>query len=120
MENTQIKNIEDLQNWIEKHSEFCIIEKGEDYFTIQGHCDSLLTIHFDKQDSSLTTLCKTIGFCEDFNADDEFDAIWGIEFQTQNRFRPSEFLRMLMSDEEDFHNLAKELREIVAKQNINR
>jgi len=116
MENTQIKNIEDLQNWIEKHSEFCIIEKGEDYFTVQGHCDSSLTVHFDKKDSMLTIFLNVIGLFEDFNADDEFDTIWGIEFQTQNGFRPSEFLRMLMSDEEDFHNLAKELREILSTQ----
>ena len=115
MENKKIKNVEDLQNWIENHSEFCIIEKEEDFFTVQGYCDSSLTVHFDRKDSMLTIFLNVIGLLEDFRADDEFDKMWSADFGKQNGFTPSEFLRMLISDEEDFHILAKELREIVAK-----
>ena len=37
-----------------------------------------------------------------FNADDEFDELWSIEFGRRNGFRASEFIQMLQEDEEYF------------------
>ncbi|MFR0570559.1 hypothetical protein ACLUWW_03495 [Ligilactobacillus salivarius] len=41
-----------------------------------------------------------------FNADDEFDEIWSIEFGRHNGFRASEFIQMLQEDEADFKERA--------------
>ncbi|MDU5350001.1 MAG: hypothetical protein E6147_03295 [Peptostreptococcus sp.] len=44
-----------------------------------------------------------------FDADDEFEEIWSVEFGKHNNFRPSQFLNMLIEDEEYFMNIYKEL-----------
>lgn len=41
-----------------------------------------------------------------FDADDEFDELWSIEFGSYNGFRASEFIRMLQEDEVFFKNCA--------------
>lgn len=44
-----------------------------------------------------------------FDADDEFEEIWSPGFGKHNNFSPSQFLNMLIEDEEYFMNIYKEL-----------
>ena len=44
-----------------------------------------------------------------FDADDEFDEIWSYEFGKHNNFRPSQFLRMLLEDEDYFDQCSEKM-----------
>lgn len=44
-----------------------------------------------------------------FDADDQFEEIWSMEFGKNNNFRPSQFINMLIEDEEYFMNIYNQL-----------
>ncbi|MCL8206278.1 hypothetical protein M5361_14155 [Ligilactobacillus agilis] len=50
-----------------------------------------------------------------FDADDEFDEIWSYEFGKHNNFRPSQFLRMLLEDEDYFDQCSEKMYQEVEK-----
>ena len=116
MEDTiKIKNVNDLSEWIESHNGFdSDVENNELFIRAPRHYT--MYIGFEDTDSLFEIFMKVLEYFDDFDADYEFDKMWSADFGKHNGFRPSEFLRALMSDEEDFHNLAQELREIIAKQ----
>ena len=109
----KITDIEELKEWITNHSNFMIIESDTDRFVIQCPCDASVTIEFSKNDDIMKILLNTIACFEEFSADEKFDDWWSPAFGKNNGFTQSEFLRMLMSDEQALRELAKELREII-------
>ena len=109
----KITNIEKLKEWITNHSNFMIIENDADRFIVQCPCDASVTVEFSENDDIFKIISNTIACFEDFSADERFNEWWCPALGNDNGFTPSEFLRMLMSDEKALRELAKELREIL-------
>jgi len=108
----KIKNVEELIKWITSHSGFDFVEREYHYFTIQCPELSLFRVNYKKDDNIWEILMKTLEILDDFDADREFNSMWE-DVCPHNNFTPSQFLRMLMLDEESLHELAKELRQLL-------
>ncbi|WP_044005996.1 hypothetical protein [Ligilactobacillus salivarius] len=46
---------------------------------------------------------------KNFDADDEFEELWSYEFGQHNHFRPSQFIEMLLDDEDYFIECSKKM-----------
>ena len=115
MENTKIKisTRKDLFEWIISHSNFSGYISDSDMF-IQTLYDTSLSVYFEQNVDLQTFIQEVINKFANFNAKNEFQCIWSDDFGKRENLNSDEFLQMLVSDEEDFHNLAKELRELIA------
>ncbi|GHT18519.1 hypothetical protein FACS1894189_6520 [Planctomycetales bacterium] len=107
----EIQNVKELLEWIAAHSNFGVMDEGENYFYVQCPRDTSVSVRFENEDDINEIIFKTIERFEDFDADDEFTELWSHEFAEHNHFTPSRFLTMLQSDEKDLHELALELRQ---------
>ena len=118
MNKVKIENIEELRDWINSHHNFeCEIE--DDSLLIQIYLTSSIAIWFEEKDSIHDIILRAIKYFEDFSADNELNAFLQSDYVKQYGYTSSECIKMLMSDEQALRELAKELREIIAKQNIN-
>ena len=50
---------------------------------------------------------------ESFDADERFMELWSNDFAERNRFKPSQFIRMLQEDEKSLKELADKLRMVI-------
>ena len=115
MEKNKIDNIEDLRDWITSHNNFeCDIE--DDSLLIQIHLTSSLSIWFEDKDTIFDIINRVIKYFEDFNADSEFDTFLRNDYVKQYDYTPAECMEMLKSDEKALHEMAQELRKIIATQ----
>jgi len=113
MEKIKIENVEDLRDWVTSHHNFeCEME--DDSLLIQIHLTSSIAIWFEEKDSIHDIILRTIEYFEDFSTDNEYNKFLQSDYVKQYGYTPSECIKMLVSDEESFHNLAKELRELIA------
>ena len=110
----KITTKEELYEWIVAHNNFNgYLSENELYITAPYNSSTLINI--EENDSFQDVLLKVIKDFEEFSADHEFNELWNEWFGQRENLTPSEFLRMLMSDEESLHELAKELRQLLIK-----
>jgi hypothetical protein len=115
MDKVKIENIEDFVEWINSYKEesfYCEIDT--DSLFVECNYRSSMYIWFEEKDTIRDIILRAIEYFEDFRADNEFDIFLESGYVRQYAYTPSECIRMLMSDEESFHALAKELREMIA------
>lgn len=77
-----------------------------------NHATVTVNISFDSTDEGnekATMLNEIADEINDFNTDDEFDEMWSYEFGKHNNFRPSQFFRMLLEDEDYFDQCSEKM-----------
>jgi hypothetical protein len=113
MEKVKIENIEDFIEWINSHNEnnfHCEID-GD---SLLVECNySSMNIWFEEQDTISNIIKRAIEYFEDFSADNEFESFLQSGYVKQYGYTPSECIKMLMSDEASFKELAGELRMVI-------
>lgn len=102
--------IDDLLSWLESQPRFGILERGDDYFTVDCPYDSAITVHYTHDDDIDDIIDKTIERFEDFDADEEFTELWSREFSEENHITPRQFITMLSNDEKTLHDIAYTLK----------
>lgn len=113
MKQLKIANLAEFKNWILKdHNWFQIFERN-DGLDIQCPYDAPVSIIFENENNIEEVILNAIEIFEDFNADEKFNEYWSFDFQKREWFTASEFLRMLINDEGELHEMAKELREVI-------
>ena len=112
-QNNEIKNLQELLDWID-NSKICFVSEQEDnYFRIEATNSADVFINLETDDDIENILCSTIELLEKFNTDERFMELWSEEFAEHNHFTPSQFIRMLQEDEASFKELAMELRKLI-------
>lgn len=76
--------------------------EAPNHATVEVSVDLTNLVLDDKKMLKKIILRTIAGEIRKFNADDEFDELWSIEFGRHNGFRASEFIKMLQEDEEYF------------------
>jgi len=121
MEKIKFEKRSQLIKWISEQKDFNIVDVSNNSFEIKCSNFSCLTINHKKGDSVNQIIEIIIETIDNYSIDDDFNTF--LEYATTEMqpfpYTPSEFMRALMSDEQTLRELAKELREIVTKQNIN-
>ena len=112
-------NIEQIaQSIIEEYeldynNEEIIVDDEGCQMTVEApnHATVTVNISFDSTEGNeKVTMLKAIADeIKDFNTDDEFDELWSDEFGEHNNFRPSEFFRMLLEDEDYFKQCSEKM-----------
>ena len=110
---TEIKNLQQLIDWID-NSENCVVsEQEDDYFYIEAPNNADVFINLEEDDVIDDIISRTIERLEEFDADDEFTELWSKEFAKHNGFTPLQFITMLQKDEASFRELAGKLKKLM-------
>ena len=108
----QITNIEELVDWITSTHRCFGVDIEDNGLYIQAPNNSDVFVNIETDDDIEDIIFRTIERFEDFDTDEQFMELWSVDFAEHNRFSPSQFLRMLQEDEENFRYLARELRKL--------
>jgi len=106
----EIKNLQQLFDWIDSSKTCYVTETDEDYFVIEAPNNATWQIQFEKEDDIDDIIYKTKEQLEEFDADERFTDFWSKEFAEHNHFSPSQFIKMLQEDEASFKELAYKLK----------
>jgi len=109
---SEIKNLQQLFDWIDSSKTCYVTETGEDYFVVEAPNNADVHVHYEEYDEIDDIISCTIDKLENFDADEQFMELWSIEFANHNHFSPSQFIRMLQEDEETFKELAEKLADV--------
>lgn len=63
----------------------------------------------NEKQAQVTILNTIADKIKNFDADDEFEELWSYEFGQHNHFRPSQFIEMLLDDEDYFIECSKKM-----------
>lgn len=63
----------------------------------------------NEKQAQVTMLNTIADKIKNFDADDEFNELWSYEFGRHNNFRPSQFIEMLLDDEDYFIECSKKM-----------
>ena len=102
----EIKNLQELFDWINSSKTCYVDETGEDYFVVQASNNANWQIQFEKNDDIDEIILKTIEQLQNFDADEQFADWWHRDFE----YPPLQFITMLKEDEASFKELADRLR----------
>jgi hypothetical protein len=108
----EIKNLQELFDWIDDSKICCLSEKEDDYFRIEAPNNADVFVNLEKGDDIDEIISRTIEQLENFDADERFTELWSKEFAGHNHFKPSQFLKMLQEDEASFKELAGKLENV--------
>jgi hypothetical protein len=95
----QITNVEELVDWITTTHR------------VQAPNNADVFINIKKDDNIDDIIFRTIERFEDFDIDERFTELWDKNYP----YSPSQFLRILKEDEENFRELAEKLAELKKK-----
>ena len=109
---TEIKNLQELIDWIDNIRICCIEETDEDYFVVEAPNNATCQIQFDKNDGIDDIISKTVQQLEEFDADERFMDFWSKEFAKHNQFKPSQFITMMQEDDASLRELSYKLKEL--------
>ena len=101
----EIKDLQQLFDWIDNSKICYVTESDEDYFVVQAPNNATWQIQFDKGDDIDEVIYKTIEQLREFDADEQFADWWHRDFE----YPPLRFITMLKEDEASFNDLAREL-----------
>jgi len=107
----EINNLQKFFNWIEINSRCSVRENEKDFFRIATPFNNDVFVNIDENDDMNDIVRNTIEVLNDFDIDERFIELW------DNKFSPSQFIRILKEDEETFCNLADKLREYFLSSN---
>jgi len=100
----EINTLKELFNWIKSNNQCSVTESGDDFFRITTSYNTNIFVDIEENDEIQDIICRTIEKLNDFDVDEYFIDEW------DNKFSPSQFIRMLQEDEETFQELAGKLR----------
>lgn len=112
-----IKNIAEENYLWNRNSEIYELD-NEIFVSLEAGNHATVNVYFDldiceDSESDINLLAyiiyEIIHKLRKFDADDEFEQLWSVEFGKHNNFKPSEFLNMLQEDEEEFESTADKL-----------
>ena len=94
----------------EQDDEAYVVLEAENHTTIRVWFDLIACENCENDMEILEYLLDEMkGKLFRFNADNEFNELWSTEFGKRNKLSPTEFMKMLKDDEQEFKGIGVEL-----------